>query len=90
MQLVCVTRDCFAYVLGSGKHTLWCHPRLEGPYCGIVPLAGTCERISSSGLEWDLGETVAIGWRFDMVGLSTQITTRFRWAACAARQTQST
>ena len=43
-----------ARLLASGRHVIAPDPVLEGPTCGLLPIGGRCERVSSSGLRWNL------------------------------------
>jgi thiamine pyrophosphokinase len=41
-------------VLAAGKHRISIDASLEGPMCGLVPVAGTVSNVTTRGLKWDL------------------------------------
>jgi thiamine pyrophosphokinase len=43
-------------VLPKGDHQLRIDTRFLGPTCGLIPLGCSVERVSTSGLEWDMTE----------------------------------
>lgn len=40
---------------GPGTHALQTIPGIEGPTCGLIPIAGPVEIVHSSGLVWNIG-----------------------------------
>lgn len=40
-------------VLSPGKHRIAVDPSREGPKCGLVPVAGAVERVTTNGLRWN-------------------------------------
>lgn len=40
-------------VLSAGKHRIAVDPSREGPKCGLVPVAGAVERVTTNGLRWN-------------------------------------
>jgi len=43
-----------ATLLPAGRHKIIPNPLLEGPTCGLLPIGGACERVSTKGLRWNL------------------------------------
>jgi len=38
------------------RHTLRFRPDLEGPSCGLIPIGRKCERVTTTGLKWNLDD----------------------------------
>jgi len=54
--MVVLGNDSFLCLLGAGEHKLFIPIKADAPYCGLIPLAGACEKISTSGLRWNMTE----------------------------------
>ncbi|GAA5945338.1 hypothetical protein JCM3775_002189 [Rhodotorula graminis] len=52
-----VGRESAAVVLAKGKHELRIDLSTFGKTCGILPLGSSAARVTTTGLEWDLGPT---------------------------------
>lgn len=44
------------FALGRGVHEIHVDLAREGPTCGLLPVGKAVERVSTSGLEWNLDE----------------------------------
>lgn len=73
-DVVCVAADSTMQLLVPRPegHTI---EALEGSSCGLVPIAGPCRAVSTSGLQWDLGEG-AEGLRFGGLVSTSNIAVR--------------
>ena len=61
-RLVLLGPESLAFLLPAGKHRIRVDPSLEGPVCGLLPLAGPCRAVTTRGLRWDLaGQGMAFG-----------------------------
>jgi len=61
-RLVLLGSESLAFLLPAGKHRIHVDPSLEGPVCGLLPLAGPCRSVTTRGLRWDLqGQEMAFG-----------------------------
>ncbi|KAJ2785295.1 thiamine pyrophosphokinase [Coemansia javaensis] len=52
-RMVVVSDENLAFVLPSGKNTILVNPQVDGPTCGILPLAGETV-LTTAGLRWNL------------------------------------
>jgi thiamine pyrophosphokinase len=43
-------------LLNEGKHAIHVTEEMEGPTCGLLPIGGRVECVSTTGLEWDLNK----------------------------------
>ena len=56
-RIVLLTGDTLSCLLqGPGSHTLQVIPEVEGPICGLIPIAGPVECVSTSGFKWNLSD----------------------------------
>ncbi len=53
-RLVLLGNESLAFLLPAGKHYIEPDARLEGPVCGLIPLAQPCRSITTQGLKWNL------------------------------------
>lgn len=53
-QLVQIGSASIMVVLDTGKHRIQIPPSAIGRHCGLIPAFGKVEKITSSGLQWDL------------------------------------
>jgi len=54
--------DNVAILLRPGAHRIRVDPRFEGPTCGLIPLGGRCDKVTTTGLRWNLSdEPLAFG-----------------------------
>ncbi|KAL1515818.1 hypothetical protein AB1Y20_002434 [Prymnesium parvum] len=53
-RLILMGERMTACLLQPGRHRILPNPLLEGPTCGLLPIGGPVESISTSGLRWDL------------------------------------
>ncbi|CAM9625232.1 unnamed protein product, partial [Chrysoparadoxa australica] len=53
-SLVLVGDGNLSMLLGPGRHVIKLHPELEGPICGLIPLGGPCQDVTTTGLKWNL------------------------------------
>lgn len=61
-RLVLLGPESLAFLLPPGRHRIRVDPSLEGPVCGLLPLAGPCRAVTTRGLRWDLqGQGMAFG-----------------------------
>jgi thiamine pyrophosphokinase len=61
-RLVLLGPESTAFLLPAGRHRIHVDPTLEGPICGLLPLAGPCRAVTTRGLRWDLaGQGMAFG-----------------------------
>lgn len=51
-----------AALLGAGAHEIRVRRSVEGPHCGLLPVGGAVERVTTRGLAWNLaGQRLAFG-----------------------------
>lgn len=53
-HLVLLSEETYAVLLPTGKSFLTPVLPVEGPYCGLIPLAGPVQSLSTHGLKWDM------------------------------------
>ena len=56
-QIKMLSDDNCVEVLQPGFHLLLPIRGLDGPHCGLIPLAGPVRSVSSSGLTWNVSES---------------------------------
>ncbi|GAA5903240.1 hypothetical protein JCM8208_002249 [Rhodotorula glutinis] len=66
-----IGRESAAVVLAKGKHELRIDLATFGKTCGILPLGASSARVTTTGLEWDLGPTAYMY----PTSLSTEVST---------------
>jgi thiamine pyrophosphokinase len=50
--------DLYSFLLLPGyKHLIKPITALEGPICGLIPLGGPCDNVTTKGLRWNLHES---------------------------------
>eukprot|EP00124_Ichthyophonus_hoferi_P001450 Ihof_evm5s76 gene=Ihof_evmTU5s76 len=57
-RLVLLNNNSMVMLLDKGEHIIHINNGLEGPTCGLLPLAGRCESVTSTGLHWNLNNDV--------------------------------
>ena len=51
-----------AILLGAGAHEIRVRRDVEGPHCGLIPVGGAVQRVTTTGLTWNLsGQRLAFG-----------------------------
>jgi thiamine pyrophosphokinase len=55
--MVLLSASNIAFLLEKGEHQLNIISPIEGETCGLIPLNGPCESITTSGLEWNLSNS---------------------------------
>jgi thiamine pyrophosphokinase len=61
-RLMMLSVENLAEVLVPGSHRLVTCAQLEGPTCGLIPCAGECLSVTTSGLRWNLqAQRMAMG-----------------------------
>eukprot|EP01083_Nonionella_stella_P113425 334374_1 len=56
------------------RHILYCHPNLEGPTCGLLPVGSRCREIFTQGLIWNLdGQAMEFGGLISTSNLLAQV-----------------
>ncbi len=51
-----------ATLLAPGRHRILPDPNIEGPTCGLLPIGGAADAVSTTGLRWDLkGQPLRFG-----------------------------
>lgn len=54
-RIVLLTGDTIATLLdGPASHTLHVVPTVEGPICGLIPIGGPVDSVTTTGLKWNL------------------------------------
>jgi len=53
-QFCLLSGDSLAFLLRPGRHIIQPNRREEDGSCGLIPLGARCDRVSTSGLKWDL------------------------------------
>jgi thiamine pyrophosphokinase len=56
LRLVQIGNESIMIVLRAGKHVIEIPKTARGKNCGLVPLFGRVDRVSTTGLEWNLEE----------------------------------
>lgn len=54
MEVAVLGDDSLLLLLRPGRHRLAVPSAAEAPHCGLVPICGVCERITTTGLRWDM------------------------------------
>eukprot|EP00440_Ansanella_granifera_P024429 gb/GFBE01026532.1/.p1 GENE.gb/GFBE01026532.1/~~gb/GFBE01026532.1/.p1 ORF type:complete len:257 (+),score=22.46 gb/GFBE01026532.1/:1-771(+) len=55
LHVALVSDDCCCFLLGPGEHEIHVTGAADSTtHCGLVPLGGLCESISTRGLQWDM------------------------------------
>lgn len=60
-------------VLSAGAHRIAVNASLEGPMCGLVPIAGLVARVTTRGLRWDLTDQELKFGHLGLVSSSNEI-----------------
>ncbi|KAI3975285.1 hypothetical protein MKX01_033525 [Papaver californicum] len=57
-RIVLISDDCLIQLLPSNhRHEINILSSLEGPHCGLIPIATASAKATISGLQWDLDDT---------------------------------
>lgn len=71
-SFVLLDQHSLALLLPAGAHTIAPNLDVEDGTCGLIPLGGTCEHVTTQGLEWNLdGDALGFG---SVVSSSNRIT----------------
>jgi thiamine pyrophosphokinase len=57
MRLVQIGSECIMLVLNAGEHRIEAPSSSIGKHCGIIPVFGSVDRITTTGLQWNLTES---------------------------------
>ncbi|EPS64299.1 hypothetical protein M569_10483, partial [Genlisea aurea] len=58
-RIILLSDDCLIQLLPSThKHEIHILPAVEGPHCGLIPISGPSRSSTTTGLEWNLCDTV--------------------------------
>jgi len=70
-QLVLLSLDSAALLMPAGKSVFVHEPAYQTHTCGLIPIGGACEQVSSTGLQWNLSaQRLAFG---ELVSSSNKI-----------------
>lgn len=54
LQVAVISDDCCCFLLDEGEHEISVASSDADTHCGLVPLGGVCQSISTRGLRWDM------------------------------------
>ncbi|PVU92760.1 hypothetical protein BB559_003613 [Furculomyces boomerangus] len=52
-RIIVISESNLTFALPKGKNTILINKKVDGPACGILPLAGEC-KLTTTGLHWDM------------------------------------
>ncbi|XP_028406046.1 thiamin pyrophosphokinase 1-like [Dendronephthya gigantea] len=74
--VIILASDCLAFLLQPGKHSIDVNNGYEGLKCGLLPIGGKCNSVTTSGLKWNLtnhalefGQTISTSNALDGSGI---------------------
>ena len=61
-RIILVGERNVAFLLRPGRHRIVPEHSMEGPTCGLIPVGGRCDSVTTSGLKWNLdGQVLEFG-----------------------------
>ncbi|KAJ3676163.1 hypothetical protein LUZ60_003575 [Juncus effusus] len=58
MKIILLSDDSLIHLLPKNySHEIQIEPSFLGPHCGLIPIGGTSNKTSTTGLKWNLNET---------------------------------
>lgn len=58
IQVYLLSNENMACLLQKGRHLLKVDSGFEGAHCGLIPVGGVCECVTTTGLKWNLNRHV--------------------------------